>query len=134
MPNHFADARQIMQIASSTLVLSPPARRETILQIMDSARRSLIFSIFRCDDFGVLEAVAAAVRRNVAVKVLITQRARDWRKRLDELSSLLESAGAEVYRYDPMLKYHAKYMRQSGRTSPTASLKRHVTRSFAQRS
>jgi len=103
MADQFAYASQIqMSIAQPTLVLSPVARRETILQIMGSARRSLIFSLFRCDDFSVLEAVAAAVRRNVAVKVLITRRARDWRKRLDELSSLLESAGAEVYRYDPM--------------------------------
>jgi polyphosphate kinase len=122
MPDDLAYGRKIMPIAPPTLVLSPRARRETILQIMDSARRSLTFSIFRCDDFGLLEAVAGAVRRNVAVKVLITQRARDWRKRLDELSSLLESAGAEVYRYDPMLKYHAKYMVADEDTALVATL------------
>jgi phosphatidylserine/phosphatidylglycerophosphate/cardiolipin synthase-like enzyme len=123
MADHFAYAPQSnMPIAQPTLVLSPRARRETILQIMGSARRSLIFSLFRCDDFSVLEAVAAAVRRNVAVKVLITRRARDWRKRLDELSSLLESAGAEVYRYDPMLKYHAKYMVADEDTAFVATL------------
>jgi phosphatidylserine/phosphatidylglycerophosphate/cardiolipin synthase-like enzyme len=121
MPD-LAYGRQIMPIAPPTLVLSPRARRETVLQVMNSARRSLTFSIFRCDDFGVLEAVAAAVRRNVAVKVLITQRARDWRKRLDELSSLLESAGAEVYRYDPMFKYHAKYMVADEDTALVATL------------
>jgi phosphatidylserine/phosphatidylglycerophosphate/cardiolipin synthase-like enzyme len=123
MADPIAQTRQMrMSIAPPALVLSPDARRETILQIMGSARRTLIFSLFRCDDFSVFEAVAAAVRRNVTVKVLITQRARDWRKRLEEVSSLLESAGAEVYRYDPKLKYHAKYMVADEDTALVATL------------
>ncbi len=94
----------------SRLILAPPDRRQAVLDIMGSARRSLLFSVFRCDDFGVLEAVAAAVRRNVAVKIIVTSRAHGWKKRLDEVSALLEGAGAEVYRYPHPMKYHAKYI------------------------
>ncbi len=91
-------------------ILSPDARRKTILKIIQSARASLILSIFQCDDLGILEALAAAVRRHVNVKILVSRRARGWKKRLEELSGLLEMIGAEVYRYSDAVKYHAKYI------------------------
>lgn len=93
------------------LVLAPSARRDEVLQLMRSAKERLVLSVFRCDDFAILDEVAAAVRRNVAVRVLITRRARGWKQRLKHLRALLESIGAEVRRYDgAVMKYHAKYI------------------------
>ena len=93
------------------LVLAPAARRPAILDLMRSAERRLALSMFRCDDFAVLDEVAAAVKRKVQVRVLITRRARGWKRRLKELRALLASTGALVQRYTgPMMKYHAKYV------------------------
>jgi len=93
------------------LVLAPAERRDAVLQLMRSAQQSLTLSMFRCDDFAVIDEVAAAVKRNVQVRVLITHRARGWKQRLKELGALLESTGATVYRYSgPLMKYHAKYV------------------------
>ena len=93
------------------LVLAPAARRDAVLQLMRSAQSRLVLSLFRCDDFAVLDEVAAAVKRNVFVKVLITRRARGWKRRLQELGALLRSVGAEVQPYmGPVMKYHAKYI------------------------
>jgi phosphatidylserine/phosphatidylglycerophosphate/cardiolipin synthase-like enzyme len=93
------------------LVLEPAARREAVLQLMCSAQNRLALSMFRCDDFAVLDEVAAAVKRGVSVQVLITHRARGWKQRLKELGALLESTGAHVQRYTgPLMKYHAKYV------------------------
>src|SRR5207253_2379468 len=53
----------------------------------------------------------AAVKRGVAVRVLITQRARGWRQKLRDLTALLESIGADVRPYkNSLMKYHAKYI------------------------
>jgi len=93
------------------LVLSPGERRDAVISLIRSAERRLVLSVFRCDDFPVLDELAAAVRRNVEVRTLITQRARGWKRRLKELAALLESTGAHVHRYSgPVQKYHAKYM------------------------
>ncbi len=93
------------------LVLAPAARREAVLQLMRSAQDRLALSMFRCDDLAVVDEVAAAVQRNVSVRVLITHRARGWKRRLKELGALLESTGAHVQRYTgPLMKYHAKYV------------------------
>src|SRR6266516_488639 len=93
------------------LVLAPAARRDAVLQLLRSARQAITLSIFRCDDFGVLDEVAAAVQRNVSVKILITQRAHGWKNKLKELTLLLQSLGADVRPYaNPMMKYHAKYI------------------------
>ncbi len=93
------------------LILMPAARREAILQLLRSARQTIILSMFRCDDFAVVDEVAAAVKRGVAVRVLITQRARGWRQKLRDLTSLLESTGADVRPYkNSVMKYHAKYI------------------------
>src|SRR5262245_22712895 len=93
------------------LILAPAARREAVQQLMRSAERTLILSMFRCDDFSILDELAAAVKRGVQVRVLITQRARGWREKLKDLTALLRSLGAEVRPYDnPVMKYHAKYI------------------------
>jgi phosphatidylserine/phosphatidylglycerophosphate/cardiolipin synthase-like enzyme len=78
---------------------------------MRSAHRELVLSIFRCDDFGVIDELASAVKRGVQVRILITRRARGWRAKLKDLTALLQSAGAEVVAYEnPRVKYHAKYV------------------------
>src|SRR5262245_32285996 len=93
------------------LVLAPSARRDAILNLMRSAERTLILSMFRCDDFMIVDELAATVKRGVRVRVLITQRARGWRERLKELTALLRSLGAEVHPYESLvMKYHAKYI------------------------
>jgi len=78
---------------------------------MRSAERELILSMFRCDDLRIIDEVAAAVRRGVHVRVLITQRARGWKEKLRDLTALLRSLGADIRPYEnPMMKYHAKYI------------------------
>src|SRR5262245_4947067 len=93
------------------LILAPAQRRDAVLQLMRSAKRQLILSMFRCDDFGVIDELASAVKRGVHVQILITQRARGWRTKLKDLTALLQSAGVEVLAYEnPAMKYHAKYV------------------------
>jgi cardiolipin synthase A/B len=93
------------------LILAPAARREAVLQLIRSTQRSLVLSVFRCDDFKMLDELAAAVKRGVRVRVLMTQRARGWREKLKDLAAVLRSFGAEVQPYDnPVMKYHAKYI------------------------
>src|SRR3989441_10784368 len=93
------------------LVLAPAARRDAVLELLRSARQTITLSMFRCDDFTILDAVAAAVQRGVQVRILITQRARGWKKKLQELTLLLRSLGADVQPYDnSVMKYHAKYI------------------------
>src|SRR2546428_9053447 len=93
------------------IVLAPAERRAALLQLMRSAQRSLMLSMFRCDDFSIVDELASAVKRGVQVRVLITQRARGWKEKLKELTALLKSLGAEVRPYDnPVMKYHAKYI------------------------
>jgi phosphatidylserine/phosphatidylglycerophosphate/cardiolipin synthase-like enzyme len=95
----------------SQLVFNGSERRQVVVETCRSARQSLILSIFRCDDFGIIEEITAAVQRGVSVRVLISRDARGWKKRLQRLAELLGSAGAQVYRYDgSFLKYHAKYL------------------------
>ncbi len=93
------------------LILAPAARRDAVLQLLRSANRSLILSMFRCDDFAVVDELASAVKRGVRVRVLITQRARGWKEKLKDLTALLRSLGAEVQPYEnSVMKYHAKYI------------------------
>jgi len=93
------------------LVLAPAARRAGVFELMRSTQRTLLLSVFRCDDFRMLDELAATVKRGVQVRVLITQRARGWREKLKDLTAVLRSFGAEVQPYDnPAMKYHAKYI------------------------
>lgn len=82
-----------------------------MLRIIGGARRRLVLSLFRCDDFDVLDALAGALERGVEVHALLTKRAKGGRKRLRKLWEALEEMGAIVSWYaDPVVKYHAKYL------------------------
>jgi phosphatidylserine/phosphatidylglycerophosphate/cardiolipin synthase-like enzyme len=102
---------QPINAPAERLILEPGERREAVLQVIRGARERLALSVFRCDDFKVLDALAGAVRRGVRVRALLTQRAKNWDKRLQELEVFLDSMGAEVHRYaGAETKYHAKYI------------------------
>src|SRR6516162_7237284 len=93
------------------LILAIEQRRDAVLQVIASARRRLLISVFRCTDVPVLDAIGEALHRGVEVRLLMTPRARGWEKRLKELGAYLESMGAKVHPYsDPVVKYHAKYL------------------------
>ena len=93
------------------LVYDPSERRAAILDVIASARRELVLSVFRCDDFKILDALADAVQRGVRVRALLTPTAKNWDKRLQQLGVFLESMGAGVHRYSgARTKYHAKYI------------------------
>ena len=92
------------------VILEIDRRRAAVLDVIRSARKRLLISVFRCTDVQVLDAIADALNRKVDVRFLMTPRARGWEKRLKELGAYLESMGAQVHSYsDPVVKYHAKY-------------------------
>lgn len=93
------------------VVIEPAERRAAVLRVIRSARRRLGLTIFRCNDHEVMAEVAAAVDRGVEVDVLLTRRARGWRRRLDQLRDTLERMGARVTRHGARAtKHHAKYI------------------------
>lgn len=92
-------------------MLAPEERRPAVLDVIRAARQRLVLSLFRCNDFKVLDELAEALKRKVRVQLLLTGHAKGWKKRLKELALFLESMGAEVRRYaGPVAKYHAKYV------------------------
>jgi phosphatidylserine/phosphatidylglycerophosphate/cardiolipin synthase-like enzyme len=93
------------------LILDPSARKAALVDLIGSARRRLVLSLFRCDDFSVLDALANALERGCAVEAVLTKRAKGGKKRLKKLWGALEEMGAVVTRFaDPVVKYHAKYL------------------------
>jgi cardiolipin synthase len=109
--------------AKERLVLDPAERKAALLEVIGSARRRLVLSLFRCDDFSVLDALAAALERGCEVEALLTKRAKGGKKRLKKLWAALEEMGAIVTRYaDPVVKYHAKYLVADERTAVITTL------------
>ncbi len=92
------------------VILAPAKRRDNVIEVIRAARRKLILSLFRCDDFEILDEVGEALERGVEVRILMTPRAKGWGKRLKNLWMLLESMGAQLQRYSGARKYHAKYV------------------------
>lgn len=92
-------------------MLAQGERREAVLEVIRAARQRLILSVFRCDDFKVMDEIDAAIQRGVKVEALMTARAKGWEEKLADLEMFLDGMGAEVRRYaDPVIKYHAKYL------------------------
>jgi phosphatidylserine/phosphatidylglycerophosphate/cardiolipin synthase-like enzyme len=97
--------------ATEKLVIQPADRRAAVVSAIERAKHELRMAIFRCDDFPVLDALADALKRGVRLRLLLTSRAKGWKKKLGDLLALLENMGAEVRPYaDPVVKYHAKYL------------------------
>lgn len=109
-PRRYNDRRRMIP-QPERLVLEPAERRDAVCGMIRSAERELALSVFRCDDFAVLDELAAAARRNVRIRALLTHQAKNWGRRLDDLGAVLQSMGAEVRRYNGAhTKYHAKYL------------------------
>jgi phosphatidylserine/phosphatidylglycerophosphate/cardiolipin synthase-like enzyme len=105
------------------LVLTPAERKAALLGVIGSAKRRLVLSLFRCDDFSVLDALAAALERGCEVEAILTKRAKGGKKRLKKLWGALEEMGAVVTRYaDPVVKYHAKYLVADQKTAMITTL------------
>ena len=43
------------------MAIAPVERRDAVLRAIAGARRRLVLSLFRCDDDGVIDALATAV-------------------------------------------------------------------------
>ena len=100
-----------MDAAPDRIAITPEQRRAAVIDVIGAARSRLLLSLFRCDDFGVLDALADALGRGVRVEVLMTDRAKGGRKGRGQLEMVLRDAGAALHRYgDPVVKYHAKYI------------------------
>ncbi|PYR00942.1 MAG: hypothetical protein DMF96_01785 [Acidobacteria bacterium] len=100
-----------VQVTPDRLVVSVGERRAILLDVIRRARSRITLSLFRCNDAGIFEELAAATRRGVAVEVLVTSRAKGGRRKLDQLWSALGETGATLRTYtDPVVKYHAKYL------------------------
>ena len=104
-------------------MLDPAERKAALLGVIGAARRRLVLSLFRCDDFSILDALAGALERGCAVEAILTKRAKGGKKRLKKLWGALEEMGAVVTRYaDPVVKYHAKYLVADNRTAVITTL------------
>ena len=109
--------------AKERLVLNPAERKAALLGVIGAARRRLVLSLFRCDDFSILDALASALERGCQVEAILTKRAKGGKKRLKKLWGALEEMGAVVTRYgDPVVKYHAKYLVADGATAIITTL------------
>lgn len=124
-PRHKGSAPRRRSSAKVTekLVLDPAERKAALLGVIGAARKRLILSLFRCDDFSILDALAAALERGCQVEAILTKRAKGGKKRLKKLWGALEEMGAVVTRYaDPVVKYHAKYLVADDKTAMITTL------------
>ncbi len=93
------------------IITAVDERRPALVDMIRGARRQITLSLFRCNDDAILEALADATARGVAVDVLITSRAKGGKKKIEKLWRALEKTGAAVRAYtDPVVKYHPKYL------------------------
>ncbi len=110
-------------LSQEVLVVDPKDRRGAIAHVIGTARKELRLSIFRCDDFSILDALADAIDRKVRVRALLTPHAKGWKKRLSDLEAFLGSMGVEIERYGgEQHKYHAKYIVADDALALVASL------------
>ena len=115
--------KEVSAKTKERLVLDPAERKAALLSVIAAARRRLVLSLFRCDDFSILDALAAALERGCEVEAILTKRAKGGKRRLKKLWGALEEMGAVVTRYaDPVVKYHAKYLVADGTTAIITTL------------
>ena len=86
-------------------------RRPALVEAIRRARREITLSLFRCNDDAIVDELAAATARGVAVDLLVTSRSKGGHRRRQQLWDALGRTGATLHAYsDPVVKYHAKYL------------------------
>lgn len=99
-----------------TLTIQPDAGIAPVLQAIKKARRSVDIVIFRLDIKEVVDALAAAVARGLAVRALVAHTNRGGEKTLRKLEMRMLEAGVTVSRSsDEVVRYHGKMMIIDGR-------------------
>ncbi len=115
--------RSAASTESARVFIEPAERRQAMLDIIATARERLVLSLFRCNDYGILDAIAASLERGVKVEAILTKRAKGGKKSLKRLWGALGDMGAVVHWYaDPVVKYHCKYVVADGRRAMIATL------------
>ena len=93
------------------LITAPSERKPALLQVIREARARMALSLFRCNDPDIFAELTSAVKRGVAVDVLVTSNVKGGKTKLEKLWARLKDTGARIHAYgDPVVKYHAKYL------------------------
>jgi phosphatidylserine/phosphatidylglycerophosphate/cardiolipin synthase-like enzyme len=93
------------------LIIQPDAGTAPILAAIKRARKTIDVLIFRLDSRLISDALAAAVKRGVAVRALIAHTNSGGEKGLRKLEMQLLEAGVTVARSaNDLLRYHGKMM------------------------
>jgi cardiolipin synthase A/B len=86
---------------SRTLIVLPDDSVQPILDAIDGAKKSLRIKMFIFTDPSLLDAVIAAHRRGVNVRIMLNPKRRNGVSENDESRSKLEAAGIEVRDSNP---------------------------------
>ena len=92
-PKHF--------MAHRKLIVLPDDTAKPILEAIDAAVKSLRIKMFIFTDPGLIDAVIAAKKRGVAVRVMLNPARRNGEEENEETRKLLEAAGIEVKDSNP---------------------------------
>jgi phosphatidylserine/phosphatidylglycerophosphate/cardiolipin synthase-like enzyme len=93
------------------LIVQPDDGWAPVLSVIQRARESIDIMIFRLDRPDIERALAAAVRRKVAVRALIAHTNSEGERGLRKLELRLLAAGVTVSRTaDDLVRYHPKYL------------------------
>jgi cardiolipin synthase len=93
------------------LIVQPDAGAAPIVSAIRRAKKSIHIVIFRCDLDEVEQALAAAVKRGVAVSALIAHTNRGGDRKLRKLELRLLDQGVTVSRTeDDLVRYHGKLL------------------------
>jgi phosphatidylserine/phosphatidylglycerophosphate/cardiolipin synthase-like enzyme len=99
-----------------TLTIQPDAGIAPVLQAIKKARKSVDIVIFRLDITEVVDALAAAVARGLAVRALVAHTNRGGEKTLRKLEMRMLETGVTVSRSsEEVVRYHGKMMIIDGR-------------------
>src|SRR6202167_233484 len=108
---------------SRTLIVLPDDSVQPILDAIDGAQKSLRIKMFIFTDPSLLDAVIAAHRRGVNVRIMLNPKRRNGVSENDETRSKLEAAGIEVRDSNPAFDLtHEKSMVVDDKTAFVKSL------------
>src|ERR1700691_4864167 len=108
---------------SRTLIVLPDDSVQPILDAIDGATKSLRIKMFIFTDPSLLDAVIAAHRRGVNVRIMLNPKRRNGVSENDETRSKLEAAGIEVRDSNPAFDVtHEKSMVVDDKTAFVKSL------------